>query len=271
MKFFIKICAKIALGGIISGFFFVSSPSVLSAPSPAITLTFDDGWLSQYEYAGPILEAADQKATLYLPTGLIGTEGYMSWQNVVDLVLSGWEMGGHSVTHAELPLLTPEEIEQEIQENFAVLESHGLLPSDFASPYGAYDPAIIANIASYFVSHRGYHDIGFNAWPYNQYFLHVQQITNQTTLVEVEAWIQEALDNNYWLIIVFHEILPEVEPEDTYSWTTENLEALMAALDTRGVQTKTVAEVLNMKNSLFPNTDFESGIADGWTTDTPAR
>jgi peptidoglycan/xylan/chitin deacetylase (PgdA/CDA1 family) len=243
--------------------------AALAAPSYAVTFTFDDAWLSQYENAFPILSEANQKATLYVPTSLVGSQGYMSWQNIIDLVLDGWEIAGHSATHAELPTLTPEQIQEEVEKNFATLEAHGLLPADFATPYGAYDPTVIANIASYFSSHRAFHNIGFNSWPYNKYLLHVQPVTNQTTPAEIDAWIQEAVANNYWLIIVFHEILPTVAPEDTHSWTEENLTAVMSMLESNGVELQTVAEVLNMKESLFANSDFLNGIGDGWETTTP--
>ncbi len=242
-----------------------------AAPEPVITLTFDDAALSQYQYAAPIIKAAGQKATIYVPSGLIGTEGYMTWNNLVSMVQEGWEVGGHSVDHSELPLLTPEEIEAQVRDNYELLAAHGLQPVSFATPFGAYDNTVIADIASYFENHRGYHDIGYNAWPYNEYLLYVQQITNQTTLAEVESWIQEATANNYWLIIVFHEILPTVAIDDTYSWPTADLEALMALLDSYGIKTKSIAETLNMKDSLLPNSDFNNGLADGWTTPTPAQ
>lgn len=40
---------------------------------PFCVLTFDDGWLDFYRYAWPILQDEDTPATVYLPTGLIGT------------------------------------------------------------------------------------------------------------------------------------------------------------------------------------------------------
>ncbi len=242
-----------------------------AAPTPVITLTFDDAWAGQYLNGASVLKSADQKATLYVPTSLVGTEGYMTWENIVEMVNDGWEIGGHSATHIELPLLTSEEMIQEVQEVFDVLDAHGLIPTGFATPYGAYTPEIIAQLAKAFSSHRGFHEIGYNTWPYNQYLLYVQQVTNQTTVADVEAWIQEAQTNNYWLIIVFHDILPTVAPEDTYSWTTTNLEGLMNFLTINSIKTKTIAEALNMKDSIIPNTDFVNGLSEGWTTDNPTQ
>jgi peptidoglycan/xylan/chitin deacetylase (PgdA/CDA1 family) len=235
----------------------------------AVSLTFDDGLTSQYQYAAPILKDAGQTATLFVPTGLIGTEGYMTWDHVARMVIDGWEMGGHSVSHSELPTITPEEFQYEIEESFNALVRNGLIPMSFATPYGAHSPEIIANIATYFQSHRGFHEVGFNRWPFNEYLLYVQQVTNQTTVEQVEGWIQEAMINNDWLIIVFHGIQPVVQPEETYVWSTENLQALMVYLNTNNIQTKTIAEMLNMKVGIIPNSDFEQGIANGWTTDNP--
>ena len=246
-------------------------PQVVSAASPAVSLTFDDAWLSQYQNAFPILNAAGKKATLYVNSGTVGTPSYMTWENVVEIINGGWEIGGHGVNHLELPLLSPAEMQAQIANDYATLQAHGLVPINFATPFGAYDSTIVSEIASYYESHRGFHEIGLNQWPYNVYLLYVRQITNATTLAEVEGWIQEAIATNSWLIIVFHEILPTVDPADTYSWTTSDLQALMTSLDTLGIVPQTVAEVLNMKESLLPNSDFFGGISGGWTTDTPLQ
>lgn len=246
-------------------------PQLTIAASPSVSLTFDDGWLSIYQNAFPILNAAGKKATLYLNSGLVGTPSYMTWGNVVTMSNSGWEIGGHTSTHLELPTLTFLQMQEQISQDYTTLTAHGLIPINFATPFGAYDQTVISEIASYYESHRGFHDIGTNQWPYNMYLLKVRQITNATTLAEVETWIQEAVSTNSWLILVFHEILPTVDPLDPYTWSNANLQALMTLLDTYGLVPQTIAEVLNMKDSIFVNSDFSTGIADGWSTDAPLQ
>lgn len=253
--------------------FFVFGRSAFA--NPAITLTFDDATAEQYLYAVPILKDAGQRGVLYAPTGLIGTEGHLTWREAALMFRDGWEIGGHSVTHAELPEVPAADMRSEVRNSFVDLHNRGLAPQNFATPFGAYNNAVLAEIAKTYNSHRGFHETGQNKWPYNKYYLHVRQVTNQTSLAEVEGWVEEALANGTWLIIVFHDIVPVLDPEDTYTWTTENLENLMEFLNKRGVKAKTMKEALAISKEFLPSGTFENGFGTGgpaeslWTTDSP--
>jgi len=242
---------------------------VIPSSTGIVSITIDDGESSQFDYGAAIMMAAGQVGTIYISSDLVGEEGYMNWNEVATLALAGWDIGGHGATHIELPEYTSDIYNAEILNSFAELEARGLNPSSMATPFGAHSPDVLSTIASVFESHRGYHEIGYNLWPYNEYLLYVQQVTNVTTPAEVEAWIEQAKQDDTWLIIVLHNILPEVSADDTYAWSTASLEALMTYMNANGIEAKTVTEVLNMKASLLPNSGFESGIADGWTTDAP--
>ena len=53
----------------------LKNPSTLEAflNKPICFLTFDDGWKDFYEYAFPLLKSYQAYATVFLPTGFIGT------------------------------------------------------------------------------------------------------------------------------------------------------------------------------------------------------
>jgi peptidoglycan/xylan/chitin deacetylase (PgdA/CDA1 family) len=232
----------------------------------AITLTFDDANKSQLEYVYPIMAASGHPGVMYVATALTyeNDDYYVSWEDLQLLESVGWEVGSHSVTHAELPEVPVTEMHYQVFQSLNDLFNHSIFAVEsFATPYGAYDPTTLAAIARSYDSHRGFHEVGYNAWPYNKYYLHVKQITNQTTLAEVETWVDEALQNDYWLIIAFHEVLPTVESDDAYSWTVADFQSLIDYLDTRGVQTKTTEQVLARTN-LLANGSFKNGFTD-WT------
>ncbi len=51
------------------------------------TITFDDGWIDNYQYAFPLLTQRRIPATIFLPTSLIGTNQRLPEERIVDL----WE------------------------------------------------------------------------------------------------------------------------------------------------------------------------------------
>ena len=74
-----------------------------------VSITFDDGFASTYTNALPVLTERGIKATVYVTTDFIGSPGYMTWDQVISLQNDyGWEIGSHTVTHAELEGLPAE-------------------------------------------------------------------------------------------------------------------------------------------------------------------
>ena len=49
-------------------------------------LTFDDGWLDNYQYAYPLLRAYSAPATIFLPTGLVGSRDWLWSDRLGDLL-----------------------------------------------------------------------------------------------------------------------------------------------------------------------------------------
>ena len=109
----------------------------------AVIITFDDGFRDFYDRAFPILRKHGHTATVFLPTGFIGTERgsfkgreCLVWQEVRELRANGIRFGSHTVNHPklyELPwnaieselLLSKKCIEQELDEEITT----------FAYPY----------------------------------------------------------------------------------------------------------------------------------------
>lgn len=108
-------------------------------PGPAVVLTFDDGWASQFANALPVLRRYGYSATFFIYTAPIGRDpGFMTWDEVRALRDAGMEIGGHTRTHQHLPQMRDTaELRDEIAGGREVLEGELRAPvTAFAYPFG---------------------------------------------------------------------------------------------------------------------------------------
>lgn len=115
-----------------------------------LSITFDDGYLDNFKNAAPILEDLGLPATFFVATGFIGTDqvawwdrdlpkapAWMDWDHVRSLHARGFEVGCHTVTHADFGSLSVEEARQELAQSMRRTQTElGFTPDLFAYPYG---------------------------------------------------------------------------------------------------------------------------------------
>jgi peptidoglycan/xylan/chitin deacetylase (PgdA/CDA1 family) len=146
---------------------FASGQMDVPAGKSPVVLTFDDSTISQFRYlddgyidpdcAVGILAAFHNahpddwplRATFFvLPSVAFAQEG-LGQRKLQELVLWGMEVGGHTVTHADLSKEPPDKVRWELAESERLLE--GMIPGyevrSLSLPYGGY-PADIGLLAS---------------------------------------------------------------------------------------------------------------------------
>jgi peptidoglycan/xylan/chitin deacetylase (PgdA/CDA1 family) len=107
----------------------------LAEPIKAAIITFDDGMLTQYTYAKPILDKYNFKATFYIICNSVDKENRMNWNNIQILEEEGHEIGSHSMNHKRFSTLSEEEIRYEIIEAKRCLQEKGFNVTSFSFPY----------------------------------------------------------------------------------------------------------------------------------------
>ena len=104
-----------------------------------VMLTFDDGYEDNYTALFPLVQKYQIPVLIFLITDRIGTPGYLTWDQILQMQASGLvAFGSHSCSHRRLRSLSDEEIAQEITRSKQILEERlGHAVTAFCYPFGA--------------------------------------------------------------------------------------------------------------------------------------
>lgn len=118
--------------------------------SQHLVITFDDGYRDNYHVAAAELRKRGLPACFFVPTGFMGTNQvawwdqqqaisseWMTWDEVRALKSQGFELGTHTITHADCGCISGEVARHEIGGSKTLLEAQmGDRIQHFAFPYG---------------------------------------------------------------------------------------------------------------------------------------
>jgi peptidoglycan/xylan/chitin deacetylase (PgdA/CDA1 family) len=182
---------------------------------PMISLTFDDGSQGYWANARELVKAKGFKTTQYIPTlGLMSGDPFnMTPDQISTLAGEGNEIGGHTVNHG---LLTATATEAELADELITSKNQlQAIPGvgtvrNFAYPFGDYDARVIAATqASGYRSARSVEE-GYNSTvDLEPYDIRVQNMTRDTTPAQFNSWVDFAKAHNYWLVVVYHQVLAD--------------------------------------------------------------
>ena len=120
--------------------------AVYVIPEKSVILTFDDGYVSQYTTALPILKKYNFTATFFVYKDCVDQyPACMTSQNLKDLINDSMKLANHSTSHAFLTKYTDSGVKKEILENQKwLLENFSEigLENILAYPYGANDKRV---------------------------------------------------------------------------------------------------------------------------------
>ncbi len=112
---------------------------------PEIVITFDDGHISNYELALPLLQQAGYRAYFFVTTHFINSREYFCRpEQLKALAEAGMVVGSHGVSHEFLADLPADAVEHELAHSRSTLGSW--IQQDIQSlsfPGGRYTPAVM--------------------------------------------------------------------------------------------------------------------------------
>jgi peptidoglycan/xylan/chitin deacetylase (PgdA/CDA1 family) len=124
---------------------------------PTVFLTFDDGFLDNYETALPLLRERDMRAFVFVLPPLVDSGAPLAWPEVAEgqrrhpatmrsvdwsmlgeMREGGFEVGSHTISHPHLDELDPERLREELSDSRArIVERLGACET-LAYPFGSW-------------------------------------------------------------------------------------------------------------------------------------
>jgi len=111
-----------------------------------VVFTFDDGYKDFVTNALPVLLHHGATATVFLVTDMIGGESswsknckhmpLMSMDDLTYIKTKGISLGGHTATHANLPILEDKELHRQLSDSYNRLTALGESFYSFSYPWG---------------------------------------------------------------------------------------------------------------------------------------
>lgn len=85
---------------------------------------FDDGYEDNYAHAFPVLKHYKFPAMVFLVSDVVGTKGFLTWDQVKEMEASGFKAGAHTRRHVYLPKASLDVARDEIAGSKKMIEEH---------------------------------------------------------------------------------------------------------------------------------------------------
>ena len=216
-----------------------------SADSGIVSISFDDGYDSDYKTAREIMQGYGiPAATSYVIADKVGLPGRMNTDQLTEMrEVHGWDIAAHAST--DLTTLDEAGMRKEFETIRSFLLEHGYPEgaAHFALPMGRYNDLVLRTSQSYFSSLRTIDVAPETLAPGDPYRLRVFYCGSYTTESQVERTLARCREHRCWTHMVFHRVDkdPDGAPE---SVKAASFKRFMKQVADSGLPVKTVPEVM---------------------------
>ncbi|MDR2203718.1 MAG: polysaccharide deacetylase family protein [Nitrososphaerota archaeon] len=214
-----------------------------------VCIVFDDGWLTQYTNALPILDEYNFKATFAIITDNPDKRpAYMNWNQIVTLYKQSHDIGSHTTNHLNFAKIETASIEYQLSQSKQDLLKHGINATTFVYPEGegAGNPDIEKLVQQHYTIARGINKEYLNmSQAFNQYALPSYTIRNSTTLETFKDYVNQADASN--IVIIYYQ---QISDGTVFtSVTTENFATQMQYLYDNGFTVQPLKQLFTSVDS----------------------
>ena len=116
-------------------------------PDKPVLITFDDGYIDNYQHAMPILKEYNMKATLFMISGSVGENRFVALEQLKEMQANGIDIQSHTVNHKDLRHMSLQQARDELVSSKAVLEDSMKHPVRYIAYPGGFTNKDIDTIA----------------------------------------------------------------------------------------------------------------------------
>ncbi|NWG29573.1 MAG: polysaccharide deacetylase family protein [Ignavibacteriaceae bacterium] len=210
---------------------------------PIVSFTYDDGYPSWYDIGFPLYQQYGFQGVAYINATNSWVIAPGSIDKLHEMQAAGWEISSHTFDHSGITEYTVSEMK-------SWLDSHGFPNSGFCAPGHAWSHEMVNIVKKYHPYYSATYliptDVGISTQPLDLYFMKRFPLDNSVTITQVKAVLDDAVQNNRWVIFYGHVI---GSTPGGWEQSPALLQATFDEVIARGIPVKTVKEVIN---DLFP-------------------
>lgn len=176
-----------------------------------VVIMMDDGWATQFTRGYEILSGYDMKACIAVVPSLVDTLGYMTYIQLAELYMDGWDLLNHTNNHYDLEKLSRAEQEQQIVDARTWLLNHQFYRGAdiVAYPYGAFSEVTVSVLQENdFAVGRSQNSVWDAGIGCTREDIEVCNLTSDISFDDAKAAIDKAISTGSAVIIILHKIEP---------------------------------------------------------------
>lgn len=232
-----------------------ASNDVMSVPQETeqkghVVFVMDDGWETQYTAAYPLFKKYGFPACIAVIPAAVGTDRYLSYQQLGNLYLDGWDMLNHTNNHFNLAGLSKEMQLKQMDDARTWLKDKGLgRGSDIlVYPGGAFNQTTLDLMKEEgFAAGRSLKSLWLAGKDCSMEDAEVLNLISNMPFDEVKAAADKAINNRSTIIFMLHKVEPVTD--DTHMQIDEEfLEQVLSYISDNSdkLEVVTMSQLLSM-------------------------